>query len=691
MVETNSSVQEMLNAALRKAEMQQLQLELEVRFKKNMEVFRQAAKPIYDQFINYQPEELRLSYDTDGHLNLVNYKLNNKPVYAEDPKVFTLKQVEDFARKPSITSITFAESRLINDKHIHAPLINDLIKTYASYNNSGNASLKPPIGVLLMTGCGLGYQIPLLMERADIRNLIIFDPHKDSFYASLHVIDWQPILHHFCQSGRMIKLQIGMESNDAMAELKLLPDKIGLHKLVYTYVFRHFNSEKADDFIQRYRKEFHLIASGIGFFDDEQISLAHTVQNLNNATPLFQHTPTATGLPAVFVVGNGPSLDKQIDFIQKNIKNVIVISCGTALGSLAKVGIKPDFHVEMERNFNIKAWISRGTTAEFRQNITLLCLNTVSPEVIDLFDEACIARKPNDLGEHIILDIKPEILALQLCNPTVTNAGLSFAISMGFKEIYLMGVDLGTAPDEQHHSKLSLHYDLENKTNDRSFSGFENPKNSYKLKGNFGGEVTSNVILDGTRFNMEILLRIASRSLGDVRCYNPNRGAYIEGAATIELSDIREFSEQISKPDIVQKIKDRNFIHYASPKISQKKFHDKYLRGFFGLRNQLRLAKEIHNATELFDELDRLMTAIIRLKEQDPIATFLLRGSLQGYFTLITKACMFQDNSANFKTAYTAGRSIYHQFLEKAYKIMDTEALRIDDTPDRVLIKLDKP
>ncbi len=682
------SVQEMLSAAMRKAEMSQLQLQLELRFKKNLELFEQVAKPIYDQFKDYEPQELRLSFDAQGYLNLVNYKLNNKPVYPEDPQTFTARQVADFKANPSVTAITFAKSKIINERHVHPPLINELIDEYQKLNAGTQVKSDVPIGMMLMTGCGLGYQIPQLLNSLDIRNLTLFDPHKDSFYASLHVIDWGPILQHFCRPGHMIKFLVGMEADDAMAELKLLPDKIGLHKLVYTFVFRHFNSEKEESFIRRYRKEFHLLASGTGFFDDEQISLAHTTHNLNQGIPLFRHTPETKGLPPVFVIGNGPSLDKQIEFIQENMAKAIVISCGTALGSLAKVAIKPDFHVEMERNSNVRAWIEQGTSPEFRAGVTLLCLNTASPEVTKLFDTVCIARKPNDIGEVLIQQKVPQAHSLQLCNPTVTNAGLSFAIGMGFRDIYLLGVDLGTAPDAQHHSKLSLYYDLEKKTQSTGFTLFEKSKSSYNLRGNFGGEVSSNPILDATRFNMEILLRVARRSLGQIQCYNPSHGAYIEGAEPIALEEIRLAGQIVEKPAVLSEIRARNFIPYSTPPISAEDFHDNYLAGFFATLKTLNLKKDVGNMTELYAELDRLMTQVIRGKQSDPIATMLLRGSLQGYFTLLLKACLFQPTPARFKEAYETGRKIYQKFLRQAGEVMDKNGLAIDDTPDTMIVKL---
>ena len=49
-----------LQELLRQAELQNLQLQLELRFKKNMAIFKEAAPDIYHQFNNYEPKELRL-------------------------------------------------------------------------------------------------------------------------------------------------------------------------------------------------------------------------------------------------------------------------------------------------------------------------------------------------------------------------------------------------------------------------------------------------------------------------------------------------------------------------------------------------------------------------------------------------------------------------------------------------------
>jgi hypothetical protein len=693
MAETNTSIQEMLNAAMRKAQMQQLQLELEVRFKKNMEAFRQVAKPIYDQFINYQPEELRLSFDAEGYLNLVNYNLNNKPVYAEDPAAFCAKQFAEYRQQPTLSSIKFGKSKILNSEHHHPQVVNRLIDEFAPLRENIKYGTDVPIGFMLITGSGVGYHIEHIVNQLDVYNLCIFDPHKDSFYAALHTIDWIPILQKLTQSGRMIKLFIGVEPKDAMADMKLLSDKIGLFNLVYTFIYRHFSSKKEDEFIELYRKEFHLAASGTGFFDDEQISLAHTVNNINNGYKFFRHTKPTDNLPTAFVIGNGPSLDMHIDYIRQHQENAVIFSCGTAISSLFKVDIKPDFHVEMERNSVTASWIENGTPAEFRENIALLCLNTIAPQVVPLFGDGCLAVKPNDVGQHVVEGEFPgrELFPLPLCNPTVTNAGLSFALAMGFKEIYLLGVDLGVREDGAHHSSLSLYYDLEKKTQQKGFSGFERKAGDYEIAGNFGDKVTTNPVLHGTKTNMEILIRHMKRSGKEFNVYNPNRGALIDGTLTVAQADLPIPKAEIAKQAAIESIKKLHFCQVPEHTIDEAYFREKYMGPFFDLRPQLTLSKKLEDFNELREEMVRIFREIRDMKKTSPVTCMLLRGSINSLFTLLTYALLFVRDKYVFQDYVQRGRKSYLEMINTAYQMMETKPLQNDTSVDTVAVQLKLP
>lgn len=680
---TESSTASNIQQMLRQAEMQQLQMKLELTFKRNLEAFKQVAPQIYDQFHNYQPEELRLLYTDDGFLNLVNYKLNNKPVYTGDPAVFCEEQFEAFKKTPTLSNINFGKTRISNDKHIHPIIINNLIDQYSPLKGLQKRHIDVPIGFMLVTGCGLGYHIEKCVQELDIYNLCIFDPHKDSFYAALHTIDWIPILNKMCSKGRMLKLFIGVSPKDAMTDMKLLTDKIGLFNIVYTYIFRHFNSKKESEFLEVYRKEFHLAAAGTGFFDDEQISLAHTVHNINQHFPyLHGNTPPIHNTP-VILIGNGPSLDKHIDYIRNNHDNAIIITCGTAISSLAKTGIKPDFHIEMERNAATPSYIKHGTTAEYRKGIRLICLNTAAPQMTELFDDVCLALKPNDLGSLLIEETYPEKTPpkLVLCNPTVTNAGLSAALVLGFRTIVLVGVDLGMKDDDNHHSSLSIYYDIEKKKEEKSNSS----ANNYKIAGNFGGEVSTTPILHSTRSSMEMLITQVNRQGIKLSIYNPNDGAYIDGTIPTVTEDLPVFTET-HKTDIINQLLTQN-IKTLSPKtITEKKFKQRHLKDLQALKNRIDLPARIKNSAELHTTMQRIFKHILTTK---PLYKLLFRGSINSAFTLLVQSTLFSRNEQEFLESYRKGREQYQKLLDHAFTFMEKTPLLCDTTTDKEAVRLE--
>ncbi len=686
----NESVNDKLQAALRKAEMQNLQIQLEMRFKHNMEAFKIVAKTIYDQFIQYDPQELRLSYDENNFLNLVNFKLNNKPVYATDPVKFSEEQFNAFCRTPTMSVIRFGKSKIVNEDHKHPQLVNQMLDEIQNREIARSYSTHGPIGFMILTGCGLGYHIENLVKKLDIRRLCIFDPHKDSFYASLHIIDWVPILQKMTTSGRMLKFLIGVEPHDAMADMKLMSDKIGLFNLVNTFIYRHFNSQKEENFIELYRKEFHLNASGTGFFDDEQVSLSHTIHNINKGLNFFRFSKTLPERPNAFVIGNGPSLDEHIEYIREHQSNAIIFSCGTSIASLYKMGIKPDFHVEMERNSNTADWIMHGTPESFRKDLSLLCLNTIAPEVTPLFEDCCLAVKPNDVGQHIVNGEFPDnqFHPLLLCNPTVTNAGLSFALTMGFKEIYLFGVDLGVREDGAHHSSLSLYYDLEKKTKKKGHSGFERKAGDYEIKGNFGDIVTTNPILHTTKSNMEILMRHFQRSGVHFKVYNPNRGAYIDGALPIEQKDLPIPQAIGDKKELIKQIKDAHFLAPKHRELTVDYIKKQYLKYFFELRKGLCPRKNVTNINELHSEMERIYNLMLKAKSESPVTCLLLRGSINTFFTLMWHTVAFLKDERQFKSLYTMARNYYMEMIGSAYDLMEVNPLRGDTTIDKVAIQL---
>jgi len=676
-----------IDALLRRAEMQQKQMELNLRFEKNMAVFKEQMPSVYKQYKDYQPEELRLSFDNKNRINLVNHKLNNKPVYDADPESFAKAQVESFIANPMVSSMNFSFSEAANPKHFHADLINEVLKEkedfVANFDTLGNT----PIGMLVMTGCGLGYQIPDLLDKLNIYNLCIVDPHTDSFFASLHTIDWAPIVKYFQQPYRHLIICPGNKPESAMQIIKAALGESGLHTGIYTFIYRHFNSREENNFIELYKKKFHLSAFGLGFAEDEQISFAHTIANIRNKTPILNNRAIQKSNVPAFIIGNGPSLDGLLEFIQAHNENAVLFSCGSAASSLSKAGVNTDFHVEMERSRVTTFWLESGTTEEFRNNASLLALNTVHPDTFSLFPKGYMAIKANDMGEILVVNefTNMTLPPLKHCNPTVTNCAAAYAIELGFTEIYLFGVDLGMADPEKHHSDNSIHHDIQYDENasEEDKKRYTYSKDTYKVKGNLIDSVYTDNVLDSSRISFELLLE----SKKNVNIYNPNNGAFIRGSIPLKPTKIPKPTVVGNKEKMLENLLNNKFSVADASKMTDQHIMKTYINDLALLRKLLELPEKVDGKKALLDQLNLTYKIITASNKTLPISQLLLRGSINSYFGLLSKYCLATKDDSELNENYQIVKFKYHKFLNNAFNMIENSPLQLDDSEPTVILK----
>lgn len=670
-----------IQALLRRAEIIGTRMQTETRFNRNMAAFKANIPKVHDLFVDYDPKELRLEYSKEGYLNLINYQSANSPVYAENPEGFAQRQFETFCASPVTSSLSFTKGTVTNKEFIHDPIMNAWLDAVEPLRGTRKISIDAPIGFMLVTGIGLGYHIEKISRELDVKYLCIFDPQLDSMYASLHTIDWVPILEKYCSNGRQMHMYLDIEPAIAMNDLRNVRERIGVHNFMTSFIYWHLSNTQAQAFVDIYFSKYSMQGLGLGFFDDEQISFAHTIHNINAGYAFFSHGADIENLPPVLLVGNGPSLDSHIDFIRQHQADSIIISCGTALSSLAKVGIKPDFHVEMERSSLTPYYIKAGTSDEYRRGIPLLALNTAPPSMTALFDEVCLAIKPNDAGNFLINDTFKNhgLRPLEACNPTVTNAGLSFVLSMGFTEILLIGVDLGQKTAASHHSSLSIYHEIEKRSNGKIDHGFDLRERSL-VPGNFGGEVYADWVLSMSRSEMELLLSWPNPVDRKHAVYNLNDGALINGAIPARYSDLNAFTPLADKPAIISAIKTRNFKHLERATLSAKAVDDQYLLSFRALKKSLILPKKINTVDELHDAMNRIYGALTEASHHSPLASQLLRGTIGTGLGIMAEQLFFMQDKHSFRKHYVTNRQFYMQLIKGAFGKMATDPLSPDNS-----------
>lgn len=387
-------------------------------------------------------------------------------------------------------------------------------------------------GYLLSFGIGLGLHLPKLLERLEVRELVLVEQFWEFLVLSLKVMDWKPLFEVLHARGGSIQFLVDADPvNLANAAFKGLRGRqFGL--IDGSFGFQHYRSPVLDKAHALFRDMLPSLAMSEGFFDDECVMFRHARENLENQSfsifdGLAKESPL-NGCP-VFIVGSGPSVDQALEAIKHNRDNAVVISAGTGLGVLLRAGIKPHFHCETE-NLPIvyEAVKSHKDGGRDFSGVHLIASPTVDPRIPPEFDDVTFVFRQS-LTSSILFSQHHSSLPT---GATVANFACRFALELGAGRIYLFGVDLGSTTLKKHHSVDSVY--LRSKD---SFwqSGLGMLPMDMEVPGNLRDKVYSNALFMFTRthFHNMIAQNIATRF------FNCSDGAKIEGAIPLQPDLVR--------------------------------------------------------------------------------------------------------------------------------------------------------
>ncbi|MNG85444.1 hypothetical protein D3C79_442030 [compost metagenome] len=525
---------------------------LPLRFQQNMEAFKNNMPGIHEFFEHYQPTRPFRFFCNDNGIPNILWLDTEIALYGEDPFADAQAQIAEVIDQSVLQCIDFAPQWYFDDQ-IHIKYNNEISKLKQKSDQSGlrlKDALSMDIPLSLMYGIGLGYQLGYLYEHCKVRNLFAFEPDLDMFYASLFCFDWHSLFEYMKQESLTLHLFIGVDEALLAADMMEALHRKGAFWSAAYFSFCHYHSPKLDKLIQQVEKEFYLLRTGWGFFDDNVYALAHSHTHLQDGTPFLKRqrdTRLAASIP-VFVVGNGPSLDQSIDFIRQHQHQAVIIACGTAVSALYKADIKPDVYVAVERTKSSADFLHILNADDFLKDSVFLSVDVIHPECKTFFRKTGITFKPNEpmyklLTSHFGDGFKFE--TIDYSNPFVGNTGLNYAALLGFKEVYLFGIDNGYKSADKHHSKLSLYY------NDKQEAKYQqNLSDTFPSAGNFGGEVRINHLFGLSIHNMARVLN----DYPDLCCTNSSDGAHIEGARPLRVESLTPDWSAIDKHSVMDEI-----------------------------------------------------------------------------------------------------------------------------------------
>lgn len=513
----------------------------------NLEAFKNFMPEIYRRFSGHRlAGSYRIIDTASGYADVLDERTNTL-LYGGQPERICRKFVSNFLEHLS----DFSECPTMQimsgyDDQLHFSYRNSIIMDIRSKigESPKHPSRLTSIPSIIMIGSDLGYQLGMLYEHISPLHLYVIEPDTDRFFLSLCLNNYAPLLEYLQSEHLKLHFRFGDDFSTLIHDINTF---YNLHPAAFPYSAYCLatTSPYANAIISRLIEQIASVSIKIGYFDDLLFSFAHGIKNLTGGIPFLPGKKDAfrklTDRP-LLLIGNGPSLDEQIPFIRENRDRFAIMACGTAYSPLCAAGIQADFYIGLERIKAVAESLDRiEDNPQFFDNTICIGTEVLHPDTFAHFKNRLMALKQNEicclfLSENNLLPTNSNVMLLDRINPLVSNCGLVVASELGFKNIYLLGIDCASRADgTQDHSKASIYYNKNGNLN-ADFNHRNRPEKTFAYPGNFSENVTTvHLYLSSIRMLEECIARHKKHT----RYYNcSSTGARINGAKPLKTEQI---------------------------------------------------------------------------------------------------------------------------------------------------------
>lgn len=393
--------------------------------------------------------------------------------------------------------------------------------------------------LVVFSGVGAGVHIQKFLEMKKCQIVLVMDNSYEELLMSMYLTDWYDIIPRYTtQDGRYFNFII-VDSNDEQVTFLNYWNELVKYTPLFPSLnifYNHLKNAFHDRLIKRIQQEFQVFLTAWGFYDDEANQLNNALHNLNNLVPtLPKHLDAdliqwAQTNPTV-VVGAGPSLGERIDWIKENRNRFFLISAGTALSILKHHNIVPDLHVEIESDYATVDHL-RATLDDDYQIPLLAGAIQLNPRVFSLIPRGFLYYK-DSTALHAMFGSQTSA-QLQGMTPTCTNAATALAMQLGFKHVFLFGMDFGYKNKNQTHSEGSVYFNK--KAPKYLQDSITERKAILTIEAIDGSTLMTEPTYNAARDRLQKLVYTFQYH---VKTYNCSNGAKIEG--TDVISTIEDF------------------------------------------------------------------------------------------------------------------------------------------------------
>ncbi|MDU4695595.1 MAG: 6-hydroxymethylpterin diphosphokinase MptE-like protein [Paenibacillus sp.] len=388
-------------------------------------------------------------------------------------------------------------------------------------NMSNNGILTDQV---LLFGIGMGYFLEALLGSQEIKRIAVLEPDIQAFNALLRHRSLQTLL-----SDNKIKMIAVGAHELILAELAetITKTMTGELSIVAPPVYQRLNPDKLKWLREKVQESVINDISNLQTYEKFQKTW---LENILRNIPFTVKYPSVLSFKDVLkggnvvVVGSGPSLEIDVQYLRELKNKCFIIAAGSSIQALQHFEIDPDLVVTMDGGRpNLFVFQKVDST-----KTPLVFIPQTYFEVLDHYhnDLAFATFEEDPVSEYLYRDREvPRFRA----TASVTGTALQLADYMGAKQIIMLGQDL-SYPEDKFYSSGVRH--LSETTKSNVLKGATDWVDNV-----LGGKNRSTPVMTLTRKNIE--MNIKALELKGIKVINSSRGgAVIEGTDWIPMDVI---------------------------------------------------------------------------------------------------------------------------------------------------------
>lgn len=377
----------------------------------------------------------------------------------------------------------------------------------------------------IFIGVGLGEHLIKIDEKIAAEEYLVIEDDLELFRLSLFVTPY------YMFENRIVDFCVAQSDGDFTNTMNDFLNRSVFQNKFLKYSFFPAHSEYKIKLIQNSIASQAFISFPYKIYLNKCLRILDSIDSGYNILNISQRVEKSylSKKPAI-VVGAGPSLGKNIEWLRQNQHKFTIIAVTSALKYLSQYKIKPDIAVHLD-GFNLSLSLFEGFDAKnFLKDVTVI-LGSFTPCGISQYfskENIFFTEEETCYNEDFYTNT----------GPCVGSTSIMHALMLNIEEIYLLGIDLAidTETGKSHIDAHIATKKVETKNITKLKDSMSFRDNFFSIAGNLQETVYTNTLFQvsiQTLFN-----RLPQLQARDQKIYNLSDGAYFKNTIPTKIEDV---------------------------------------------------------------------------------------------------------------------------------------------------------